>query len=121
MNINRRLTYFLIIGACAALTHLSVVAYLDMHPLLANLIAFVIAFNISFLGHKYLTFSSLQDEKQLRLPQFFMVATSALVLNELLYLILLRYTQLHYLVALFLVLAMVSVYTFIVSRFWACR
>ena len=121
IKLNRRLTYFLLIGACAALTPLGVVAYLDMDPLLANIIAFLIAFNVSFLDHKYLTFSTLDNQQQLRLPHFFAVAMSALVLNESLYFLLLRYTSLHYLIALTLVLSMVAVYTFILSRFWACR
>lgn len=120
-KINRSVAYFLLIGAGAALTHLSVVAYLNLDPLLSNIIAFLVAFNVSFLGHKYLTFAAIPNQKQLRLPYFFLVAVSALLLNEFLYFLFLRYTSLHYLIALILVLIMVAVYTFILSKFWACR
>ena len=120
-KINRSVAYFLLIGAMAALTHLSVVAYLDLEPLLSNIIAFLIAFNVSFFGHKYVTFAAIADQKKLRLPYFFLVAVSALLLNEFLYFLFLTYTSLHYLIALILVLIMVAVYTFVLSRFWACR
>lgn len=120
-SLNKQLGYFILVGITAALTHFSIVALLDLHPLISNVIAFVIAFNISFLGHKYLTFSAPNQEKKLKLPYFFMVAGSALILNETLYFLLLHYTNLHYLVALVLVLGTVAVYTFLLSRFWACR
>lgn len=121
LKINRQLARFLFIGALAALTHVGIVAYLDFDPLLSNVIAFLIAFNVSFLGHKYLTFSRLNNQKKLKLPYFFLVAISALLFNESLYFLLLRFTTLHYLFSLLLVLSTVSVYTFVLSRFWACR
>lgn len=121
LKFNGQVARFLFIGTLAALTHVSIVAYLDLHPLLSNIIAFLIAFIISFLGHKYLTFSSLHNQKKLKLPYFFLVAISALVFNESLYFLLLRFTTLHYLLSLLLVLSSVSVYTFVLSRFWACR
>lgn len=124
-KLSQRLIYFISIGGTAAITHLLVVYYLVnnqlFYPLIANIIAFLIAFNISFIGHKYLTFSQLHDEKQLKLPHFFLVATSAGLLNEFLYYLLLKLTELNYLFSLILVLGMVSIYTYVVSRFWACR
>lgn len=124
-NVTRRLIFFAGIGGTAALVHVlmvyNLVTYLNMPALLANLLAFLIAFNISFCGHKYLTFSRLHGEKMLSLPHFFLVATSAGIINEALYFLLLHYVKLNYLIALFLVLGCVSVYSFTLSRFWACR
>lgn len=124
-KISNQLFFFLSIGATAALTHiltvLHLVSYFKFEPLIANIIAFFIAFNISYLGHKYFTFSQLQDEKQLSLPHFFLVASSAGILNELLYFFMLHYTTIHYLFSLILVLGLVAVYSFVLSRFWACR
>ncbi len=121
----QQLLFFSGIGASAALAHLLIVLNLVSHfsiePLLANVIAFFIAFNISYLGHKYLTFSQLENQKQLSLPHFFLVAFSAGVLNELLYYLLLNYTTIHYLLALVVVLGLVATYSFFLSRFWACR
>jgi putative flippase GtrA len=120
-----RLIYFSSIGATAASVHILVVlclvTYVQIHPLIANIFGFLIAFNVSYLGHKYVTFSQLQDQKQLSLPHYFLVASSAGILNELLYYILLSYTHLNYLIALILVLGFVALYTYTASRFWACR
>jgi putative flippase GtrA len=120
-----QLFFFSSVGAMAALAHLLIVLnlvhYLNFEPLLANVIAFLFAFNVSYAGHKYLTFANLAEQKQLRLPYFFAVAASAGILNEILYFFILNYTNMHYLVALTLVLGLVAVYTFVLSRFWACR
>lgn len=124
-KVSNQLFFFLGIGAAAALTHilavLQLVSFFKFEPLVANVIAFFIAFNISYLGHKYLTFSQLHDQKQLSLPHFFLVASSAGVINELLYFFLLNFTTINYLFSLILVLGLVAVYSFILSRFWACR
>lgn len=125
LKLSHRLAYFIGIGGTAALMHVLVVMHLvrsmQMNPLIANIIAFFIAFNISYLGHKYFTFSRLNDKKQLSLPHFFLVAASGGLLNELLYFLFLHFTPLNYIVALILVLGLISVYSYLVSRFWACR
>lgn len=124
-SLAHRLFYFAGIGGTAAAVNLSIVFYLvsqyQLNPLIANILAFCIAFNISFLGHKYLTFSKLHDEKQLRLPHFFLVAISAGMINETLYYLFLHFTNLHYMISLFIVIGLVAIYSFILSRFWACR
>ncbi|MGL6029174.1 MAG: GtrA family protein [Legionella sp.] len=120
-----QLLFFVSIGASAALVHiitvLSLVTYLELSPLLANVIAFLIAFNVSYLGHRYVTFARLDNQKKLSLPHFFLVASTGGIINEGLYYLILRYTHINYLMALIMVLAMVAVYSFILSRFWACR
>lgn len=121
----QQILFFSGIGGSAALAHLLVVlnlvSHFDIEPLVANIIAFFIAFNISYLGHKHLTFSQLENQKQLSLPHFFLVASSAGILNEVLYFLLLNYTSIHYLLALIVVLGLVAIYSFFLSRFWACR
>lgn len=121
----QQVLFFSGIGATAALTHLLIVLHLvshfDIAPLVANVIAFFFAFNISYLGHKHLTFSQLENEKELSLPHFFLVASSAGCLNEILYYLLLNYTNIHYLLSLVVVLGLVAIYSFLLSRFWACR
>jgi putative flippase GtrA len=125
LKLTHRLIYYGVIGASSAAVHiltvLCLVTYLQLQPLIANIFAFLLAFNVSFLGHKYFTFSKLHDQKKLSLPHFFLVASSGGILNELLYFILLHYTTLNYLIALILVLGIVSIYSFVLSRFWACR
>lgn len=124
-NLPQRLAFFTGIGGFAALVHIlivmNLVTYVDLNPLIANIFAFLIAFNVSYLGHKYLTFAKIGEQKQLSLPHFFLVASSAGLINESLYYLLLSYTQINYLIALVLVLGLVAVYSYILSHFWACR
>lgn len=125
LKLPHRLFYYAAIGGSSALVHLLVVfllvTYLHIPALVANLFAFLTAFNVSFLGHKYLTFAKLQDQSILSLPHYFLVASSAGTLNELLYYLTLRFTHLNYMTALILVLGLISVYSFILARCWACR
>lgn len=124
IRIKHRLFYFACVGAAAASLHLFVVFLLVSaqlaKPLLANLIAFFAAFNLSYLGHRSLTFSQLKDNKSLQLSRFFIIALSAALLNEGLYFLFLHYTRLNYLASLFIVISLVSIYTFTLSRCWAC-
>lgn len=125
LKTHQRFVFFVGTGATAALTHLvlvlNLVDYFNLQPLIANFFAFLISFNVSFLGHRYLTFANLSNQKKLSMPHFFLIASSAGILNETLYFILLRYTDLNYLIALIFVLGTVAVYTYVLSRFWACR
>ncbi|KTD71271.1 GtrA family protein [Legionella tucsonensis] len=125
LKLRHRLIYFTGIGGTAAFIHLftvfNLVKFIHVQALVANVFAFLIAFNVSFLGHKNLTFSQLHDKKNLSLPHFFLVAVSAGIINEMLYFLLLRYTTLNYLFALFIVLGFVSIYSFVIAKFWACR
>lgn len=121
---SQRLFFFGIIGITALIAHLiavwAQVSLLSVQPIVANIFAFLFAFNISYLGHKHLTFSKL-GEKQLQRNHFFIVAATAGLLNEGLYYLFLRYTSLDYILSLLIVIGLVSVYTFILSRYWACR
>ncbi|MGC1182969.1 GtrA family protein [Legionella sp.] len=125
LKLKHRLIYYAGIGCCAALVHLTIVFllvnYAHFPALVANIFAFFTAFNVSFFGHKYLTFSQLHDKKILSLPHFFLVAISAGAINEALYFLVLRLTHLNYMLALILVLSIVSIYSFFLSRYWACR
>jgi putative flippase GtrA len=116
---------FTAVGLSATVTHLLVV-FILVHsyafpPLFANIIAFLVAFQISFIGHKYLTFSGLFTERSLQLPHYFAVAMSAGIMNEFLYYLFLRFTHLNYFISLIIVIGLVAVYTYILSRNWACR
>jgi len=116
LKLTHRLIYFAVIGAGAALVHiltvLGLVTFMQLQPLTANIFAFFLAFNVSYFGHRALTFSKLDNKKQLSLPHFFLVASSAGILNEFLYFLLLNNTSLNYLIALFLVLVFISIYSF---------
>jgi putative flippase GtrA len=125
LKLQHRLFFYLGIGGTAAVVNISIVLLLvslmQLQPLVANVFAFLIAFNISYFGHKYFTFSRLHNEKKLSLPHFFLVAISGAAINESLYYLFLKYTTLNYLISLVIVLGLVATYSFILSRFWACR
>lgn len=120
----RQLIHFGLIGISALCVHWTVVALLvplGLVPLLANIVAFVIAFQVSYWGHRRWTFAAYTLSHAQTLPRFMAVSGLSFVLNEFLYFLLLEYTALDYRVALFIVLATVAALTFLLSRQWAFR
>lgn len=122
----KQLFFFLLVGGSAALVHLLVVAGLvplfSMNPLWANIIGFLVAFQVSYFGHRYLTFQqqAAQTQHKQAMPKFFAVALGSFALNQGLYALLLQ-TTLDYRVALFIVLLVVAVVTFVISKLWAFK
>lgn len=118
-----QLVQFALVGGAAATTHLAVVALLvqagALQPLAANVLAFLLAFVVSYNGHALLTFSETKARGWAVLGKYFAVACLSFVLNELLYWWLLNSLHWNYLLSLFLVLVVVAVATFVLSKFWA--
>ncbi|WP_353367136.1 GtrA family protein [Acidovorax sp. FG27] len=116
---------FMLVGGAAAATHLAVVglavSLAGMPPLAANVIAFLVAFVVSYQGHALLTFASAQARGWAVVARYFAVASLSFVVNELLYFIALRWLHWHYLWSLFGVLVLVAVGTFVLSKFWAFK
>lgn len=114
---------FLGVGGCAAATHLLVVALLvqgqQWQPLLANVLAFLVAFCVSYSGHALLTFARHRTPHLQAIPRFFAVSCASFAVNELLYIVALRVLHLHYFWSLVAVLLIVSVLTFVAAKFWA--
>jgi len=111
------------VGGCAAATHLLVVAALvqglQWPPLLANVLAFLVAFCVSYAGHGLLTFAGHQAPHAQALPRFFAVACASFAINEALYFVALQVLHWHYFWSLVAVLLFVAVLTFVASKFWA--
>lgn len=116
---------FALVGAAAAATHLIVVMLLvqtlAMPPLAANVLAFLLAFVVSYNGHALLTFAASGARGWAVLARYFGVACLSFVGNELLYAAALHWLPWHYLASLFLVLLLVAVLTFVLSKFWAFK
>lgn len=116
---------FVLVGCAAASTHLLVVALLvhfaGMVPLAANVLGFLVAFVVSYHGHALFTFSSAQVTGWAVAGRYFLVACLSFVVNELLYAAALRWLGWNYLLSLFLVLLLVAVGTFLLSKFWAFK
>ena len=114
---------FIAVGVSALLVHWLVVVALvpltDLHPLIANVIAFLVAFNVSYFGHRHLTVRASDRSHRQTLPRFAAVAASSFLLNEAMYWALLTLTPLRYDVAMLLVLGTVAVLTYLLGKFWA--
>ena len=120
-----QLLQFVLVGGSAAATHLAVVALLvsqlNMPPLSANVLAFLVAFVVSYNGHALLTFASAGARGWAVVGRYFAVASLSFVGNELLYALALQWLHWHYLWSLAGVLLLVAVATFVFAKFWAFK
>lgn len=114
---------FLGVGGSAAATHLLVVTALvqglQWPPLLANVLAFLVAFCVSYSGHALFTFSRHRAPHSQALPRFFTVACASFAVNEVLYFVALEVLHWDYFWSLIAVLVLVAVMTFVAAKFWA--
>jgi putative flippase GtrA len=118
----REIVAFGVVGITAFLVHFTVVAVtvpLGVAPLLANVLGFLAAFAVSFVGHGRWSFPAEGRPVAAALKRFAVVAVGGFALNESAYAVLLRSTQLDYRVALFIVLVAVAGVTWFVGRYWA--
>lgn len=119
-----QLTRFGIVGATAALVNMLVVFllvhFLAWQPLVANILAFAIAYHVSFFGHHHWTFQRNAKAKT-AWSKFLLVAVGSFILNEGFYALFLHVLHLQYIVALLLVLVVVPPITFCLSKLWAFR
>ncbi len=119
----RELFWFGVVGVTAMLVHLGSVSLLlvplGLPPLVANVLGFLLAFQISHAGHRRLTFVAADAPVSQSRQRFFLVALSSFAINELLYAALLYFTDLDYRVALTIVLLAVAALTFFSARNWA--
>lgn len=120
-----QLLQFVLVGGSAAATHLAVVGIVvwltGMAPLAANVLGFLVAFVVSYNGHAWLTFSAAQARSWATVARFFAVACLSFGVNEVLYALALRWLPWNYFWSLALVLVVVAVGTFVLSKFWAFK
>ena len=120
-----QLFQFVLVGGSAAATHLAVVgllvSLLHMPPLSANVLAFLVAFIVSYNGHALLTFSESKAQDWSVVARYFAVACLSFVANEVLYYIALNWLHWHYFWSLAAVLVLVAIGTFVMSKFWAFK
>lgn len=115
--------WFLVVGGCAALTHMGVFALTQtfMWPELANALGFGVAFFVSFLGHRRLSFQDASTSVVTSFGRFAVTALAGFASNEAVFVLLLRGLNLPPLPALFVALVFAAGQTFVLSRFWAFR
>lgn len=112
------------VGLVALIVHwgtaLILMAY-GQKPLIANTFAFLIAFQLSYWGHRYWTFEGSELSHKTALLRFLAIAVAGFLLNQILFASLLKFTQLPHSLALLIVLVLVSANNFVFSKFWAFR
>ena len=84
-KLHRELFFYIIVGGGAFTVHFLMVYLLvqsGIQPLIANIYAFLLAFNVSFWGHHYLTFAGHQATVKQALWRLWMMATINFFMNE---------------------------------------
>lgn len=115
---------FGIVGASAALIHFSTVVFLvqiyAFEPLVANGLAFMVAFQISYFGHRLWTFQHTTQQHRVAFPRLLLVQILNFLANETLFYIFLTF-HFPYAIALLIVLSVLPIFTFISSKLWVFR
>lgn len=121
----RQLIRFGMVGASAATVHFSIVISLVevglMQPLIANVVGFLVAFQVSYWGHRYWTFHETSALHRIALPKLLLVASSGFAANESLFYIFTVVFNLPYPLALFLILSILPAINFTLSKLWVFR
>src|SRR5690349_6327456 len=114
-----QLMRFGVVGGLAAMVHLSVVVMIvqtmQIAPLVANVMGFLIGFQVSYYGHRYFTFADSDSLHRVAIPKLFLLQVMNFIINEYLFFVFLSW-QLPYPIALFLVLAIMPLITFFISK-----
>ena len=123
MSVLRTGFWFGAVGAAAALTHLLVfgVAQRWLAPEWANAAGFVVAFFVSFGGHRWLSFRDAGTGVGQSLGRFAATALLGFATNEAVFVLLLRGLGVPSWPALVAALLVAAGQTFVLSRFWAFR
>ena len=119
----KQLFWFGVVGVSAMLLHFALVTLalvpLGVPPLVANVLGFLGAFQLSYWGHRRFTFEAGHVPHRQALPRFFGVSCLSFCVNEAMYFALLRLTPLDYRVSLAIVLFAVAALTFLLGKLWA--
>ena len=116
------LVAFGLVGVVATATHfavgLTIVGLGIAAPFNANIVAFLTAFLVSYIGHRRFTFESAARHLH-ALPRFFTIASGGLVLNQIIVYCCVDIFGLSYLLALFVVVSTVPGLIYLAGRYWA--
>lgn len=114
---------FGLVGLAATAVHLAIVTVLiraGLAPLLANLLAFLCAFGVSFCGHYFWTFRSSVGIGR-AVARFFFIAVAGFLINSALLALLLRWTTLESTTCALIAVLIVPVLSFLASRLWGFK
>lgn len=117
-----QLARFTTTGAAAALTHYSIVMLLFKRNIAlqyANLIAFLLAYWVSYFGHRIFTFKAQHIAHRQTLPKFTLVAGLGFLFNESFLLLSNLYFSASVSTLVCVAIVLTSIVTFLLNRFFA--
>lgn len=115
---------FLSVGVLAAAVHyvVAVCAHsLGLLPANANWAGFICAFPVSYIGHRLWSFRGTQASHGQAFPKFLLVALLGFFGNQCLLWLGLHYSHAPFWLILGLVMGVVAVTTYVLSKCWAFR
>ncbi len=118
--------WFVLVGASAALTHMAVFAFVvflapTLWPEIANVAGFLVAFLVSFVGHRLLSFQDAGTGLMQSFLRFAATAVAGFTTNEAVFIVLFRVLGLSTWLALICGIVLSALQTFVLSRFWAFK
>jgi putative flippase GtrA len=118
--------WFLLVGASAALTHMAVFALVlllvpTLWPEIANVAGFLVAFLVSFVGHRRLSFQDASTSLMQSFLRFAATAVAGFMTNEAVFILLFRVWAFPAWAALMGGIVLAAVLTFVLSRYWAFK
>jgi putative flippase GtrA len=117
--------WFMVVGASAALVHYVIAVTIEhfslLTPALANMAGFISAFPVSYFGHSSLSFAQQDTSHQQSLPRFLLVAITGFCANQSLLIFCLNHTNLPFWFVLGLVMVIIAISTYVLSRYWAFK
>lgn len=117
-----QLSRFGLVGIAATAVHFLVAVglnWLGITLLVANLVAFIVAFQVSYWGHSKWSFDGHGLSRSQSMFRFFTVSVVGFLINETLLFVLQANTDLAPEILLGIVLSVVAFLTFGASKFWA--
>ncbi|EOQ64693.1 hypothetical protein F935_00343 [Acinetobacter calcoaceticus ANC 3811] len=117
-----QLARFTTTGAAAALTHYSIVMILFKRNIAlhyANLVAFLLAYWVSYFGHRIFTFKAQHISHRQTLPKFTLVAGLGFLFNESFLLLSNLYFSVPVSTLVCVAIVLTSIVTFLLNRFFA--
>ena len=124
MGVLTQLLRFGLVGLLATAVHAIIALLLirfGFDPLFANPIAFLVAFQVSYIGHSKWSFNSTKPRRLSNIYRFFIVSASGILCSQGLLFGLLRLTELTASISLLIALGISAICTFYLSRQWAFR
>jgi putative flippase GtrA len=119
----RSISWFTLVGIAAAGVHylVAIVAEYFYPAACANVLGFLCAFPVSYIGHRKLSFAQQKSAHRQAFPRFFAIACTGFAINQSLVLSGLHFTHLPFWLVLGLVMVIVAVSTYLLSRYWAFK